>query len=157
YQVDSKTTVRGGWGLFWAPSIGFGSPYSPEGATATSTPPASNDGFNTPLIQLANPFPSGLTLPAGTSRADATSLGINLTIVHRASRSTYIEQFSFDIQRELPSNIAVSLAYVGSRSYHLALGTPDLNINQLEPKYISLGTAGLSQRVNNPYYVAGGA
>ncbi len=156
YQVNSKTTVRGGWGLFWAPSIAIGTPYSPEGATATTTPVPSNDGFNTPLIQLANPFPTGLALPAGTSRGDATGLGINLLVLDRNSRSTYLEQFSFDIQRELPSDIAVSVAYVGSRSYHLALGTPDLNINQLEPKYMSLGTAALSQRVNNPYYVAGG-
>ncbi len=156
YQINPKTTVRGGWGIFWAPSVGFGTPYSPEGATATTTPVASNDGFNTPLIQLANPFPNGLTAPAGTSRGDATGLGIALTIFDRNSRSTYLEQFSFDIQRELPSNIAVSAAYVGSRSYHLALGTPDLNINQLDPKYFSLGAAALSQSVNNPYYVAGG-
>jgi hypothetical protein len=156
YQVNPKTTVRGGWGLFWAPSLGFSNPYSPEGATATTTPPATNDSFNTPLIQLANPFPNGLTLPAGTSRGDATGLGIGLLVYDRNSRSTYIEQFSFDIQRELPSNIAVSAAYVASRSYHLSLGTPDLNINQVEPKYMPQGTAALSQRVNNPYYVAGG-
>src|SRR5262249_33490522 len=44
----------------------------------------------------------------------------------------------------------------GSRSSHLVIGTPALNINQLEPKYMSLGTDVLSQKVANPYYVAGG-
>ncbi|PWU02388.1 MAG: TonB-dependent receptor [Terriglobia bacterium] len=156
YQVNPKTIVRGGWGLFWAPPIAINNPYTPEGATATTTPLASNDGFNTPLIQLANPFPNGLTAPAGTSNGDATGLGINLTVFDRNARSTYIQQFSFDVQRELPSNVAVSVAYVGSRSYRLMLGTPDLNINQLEPKYASLGSTALSQRVNNPYYVQGG-
>jgi hypothetical protein len=156
YQLNPKTTVRGGWGLFWAPNIAFSQPYTPEGATATTQPLASNDGFNTPLIQLSNSFSTGLTQPAGTSKGDATGLGIPLTIYDRNSRGTYIEQFSFDVQRELPSNIAVAAAYVGSRSYHLTLGTPDLNINQLNPNYFSLGAAALSQSVPNPYYVAGG-
>jgi trimeric autotransporter adhesin len=156
YQVNQRTTVRGGWGIFWAPPIAINNPYTPEGATATTTPLASNDGFNTPLIQLANPFPNGLTAPAGTSNGDATGLGIDLTVFDRNAKSTYVQQFSFDVQRELPGNVAVSAAYVGSRSYHLMLGTPNLNINQLEPKYISLGSAFLSQTVTNPYYVAGG-
>jgi hypothetical protein len=156
YQLNSKTTLRGGWGLFWAPTLSFSAPYTPEGATATSTPLASNDGFNTPLIQLSNPFPTGLALPVGTANGDATCLGIACTIFDRNAKSTYIQQFSFDVQRELPGSIAVSAAYVGSRTYRLMLGTPDLNINQLDPKYFSLGTAGLSQSVTNPYYVAGG-
>jgi len=156
YQVNPKTIVRGGWGIFWAPTIAFSAPYSPEGATATTSPLYSNDGGNTPLIQLSNPFPNGLAKPAGTANGDATGLGIPLTIYDRNAKGTYIEQFSFDVQRELPSNIAVSVAYAASRSYHLMLGTPDLNINQLNPRFFSLGTAALSQSVPNPYYVAGG-
>ena len=156
YQLDPKTVLRGGWGLFWAPAISFSAPYSPEGATATTTPLPTSDGYKTPLIQLSNPFPAGVVLPVGTSNGDATCLGIACTIYDRNAKSTYIEQFSFDVQRELPGNIAFSAAYVGSRTYRLMLGTPDLNINQLDPKYFSLGNAALSQSVANPYYVAGG-
>ncbi|PYT18014.1 MAG: hypothetical protein DMG59_05765 [Acidobacteria bacterium] len=156
YQLNQKTIIRGGWGIFWAPSLSFSAPYTPEGATATTTPNPSSDGFNTPLIQLSNPFPGGLVKPVGTANGDATGLGIGLTIFDRNAKGTYIQQFSFDIQRELPANIAVSAAYVGSRTYRLMLGTPDININQLDPKYFSLGTAALSQSVTNPYYVPGG-
>jgi hypothetical protein len=156
YQVNSKTTVRGGWGIYWAPTISFSAPYSPEGATATTQPLVTNDGFNTPLISLSNPFPSGLSQPAGTSKGDATGLGIGLTVYDKNAKGTYIQQFSFDVQRELPFNIAVSAAYAGSRSSHLMLGTPDLNINQLNPSYFSLGAAALTKKVTNPYYVAGG-
>jgi hypothetical protein len=156
YQVNSKTTVRGGWGIYWAPTIAFSAPYTPEGATATTQPLVSNDGFNTPLISLSNPFPGGLAQPAGTSKGDATGLGIGLTVYDKNSKGTYIQQFSFDVQRELPFNVAVSAAYAGSRSSHLMLGTPDLNINQLSPTYFSLGAAALSQSVANPYYVPGG-
>ena len=156
YQLNQKTTIRGGWGIFWAPPLSFSGPYTPEGATSSTQAVTTNDGFITPLTQLSNPFPNGLVLPAGTSKGDATCLGIGCRIFDRNARSTYIEQFSFDVQRELPYNIAVSAAYVGSRSYHLMLGTPDVNINQLEPKYFSLGAAALNQKVNNPYYVSGG-
>src|ERR1041385_4724792 len=156
YQLNQKTIIRGGWGIFWAPSLSFSAPYTPEGATATTTPNPSSDGFNTPLIQLSNPFPGGLVKPVGTANGDATGLGIGLTIFDRNAKGTYIQQFSFDIQRELPAHIAVSAAYVGSRTYRLMLGTPDININQLDPKYFSLGTAALSQSVTNPYYVPGG-
>jgi hypothetical protein len=157
YQVNSKTTVRGGFGIFWPPSFGFSAPYTPEGATATTTPLISSDGNNTPLVQLSNPFPSGIVQPAGTANGDATCLGISCTIIDRNAKGTYIEQFSFDVQRELPGNIALSVAYAGSRSYRLMLGTNDININQLDPKFFSLGTAALSQSVTNPYFVAGGA
>src|SRR5260370_17850001 len=76
YQVNQKTIFRGGWGIFWAPSLSFSAPYTPEGATATTTPNPSSDGFNTPLIQLSNPFPAGLVRAAGTANGDATCLGI---------------------------------------------------------------------------------
>jgi len=36
------------------------------------------------------------------------------------------------------------------------IGTPNIDINQLDPKYFALGTAALSASVTNPYYVAGG-
>jgi hypothetical protein len=156
YQIDQKTIVRGGWGIFWSPSLSFSAPYTPEGATATTTPNPSADGFNTPLIQLSNPFPGGLVQPVGTANGDQTCLGITCLIFDRNSKGTYIQQFSFDIQRELPGAIAVSGAYVGSRTYRLMLGTPDININQLDPKYFSMGTAALSASVTNPYYVPGG-
>jgi hypothetical protein len=50
--------------------------------------------------------------------------------------------------------MAISFGYVGSRSDHLALGgsadTP-VNINQVDPKYLSLGSA-LTQNVPNPFF-----
>jgi hypothetical protein len=51
--------------------------------------------------------------------------------------------------------MAISIGYVGARSDHLGLGgsadTP-VNINQVDPKYLSLGAAALSQLVTNPFF-----
>jgi hypothetical protein len=58
-----------------------------------------------------------------------------------------------DYTRELPGGIAVSIGYSGSRSDHMPVGgTVDatININQIDPKYLSLGSA-LLDLVPNPF------
>lgn len=155
YTFNSKTTLRGGYGIYWAPNLAFNGPYLSEGYNATTSPLSSTDGGKTPAINLSDPFAGGIVQPVGNAKGDQTGLGIPLTIIANA-KSTWIEQFSVDLQRELPWNIVVGAAYVGSRSHNLTLGTPSLNINQLEPRYASLGVAALTAPVPNPFYVAGG-
>jgi len=156
YQLNPKTTIRGGYGIFWAPNLAFNNPYLSEGYNASTSPAASNDGGKTPAINLSDPFVGGIVKPAGNSKGDQTGLGIGLTIIDPNAKSTWIEQFSFDIQRELPWAIGVAVGYVGSRSHNLTLGTPSLNQNQLLPTYASLGVAALSASVANPFYTPGG-
>ena len=65
-----------------------------------------------------------------------------------------MHRYSFDVQRELPGRVALTMGYIGSRSEGLALGgTVDrsLNINQLDPQYLALGSA-LLQQVPNPFF-----
>jgi hypothetical protein len=156
YSVTPKTTIRGGYGIFWAPNLAFGGPYLSEGYNATTSPLGSNDGGKTPAINLSNPFAGGIVQPVGNAKGDQTGLGIGLSIIDNNAKSTWIEQFSFDVQRELPWNIGIGVGYVGSRSHNLTLGTPAININQLEPRYASMGVAALSENVPNPFYTAGG-
>ena len=53
------------------------------------------------------------------------------------------------MQRELTSNIAVEVAYVGSKITRV--GIPDTNLNQLTVEQLAQGAA-LLQRVPNPYF-----
>ena len=56
-----------------------------------------------------------------------------------------MQQYSADLQRELPDAMAVTVSYIGARGDHLPLGgTVDtvVNINQLDPKYLALGADG---------------
>jgi hypothetical protein len=158
YQINSKTTVRGGYGIFWGPQIALTGPYLPEGFTATTTTQFTADGGRTPLnsAALQNIFSSGLDKPVGAGLGDRTGIGKNLSIFDPNARAPRVQQFSIDIQRELPFGVAMSLAYVGSRSTHLTQTAGAININQVEPRFYSLGASEMTRSVPNPYFNRGG-
>lgn len=154
YQLNAKTTVRGGYGLFWAPI-----PYSlqtPIGYTQTNAVPGSLDGNNTPALTLANLYPSGLLKPAGNSLGYLAGVGSSVTVIDQHHRAPFVHQYSFDVQRELPWGIGLVAGYVGTYSGNMILGMGSININQLPTSELSRGVTALTALVNNPFYRAGG-
>ena len=92
--------------------------------------------------------------PQGNSLGLATGAGSVIDFVDQDSKPGYVQQYSLDWQRELPGQMAIAFGYMGSRSERLSLGgTSDttININQLDPQYMALGTA-LQQTVPNPFF-----
>ncbi len=156
YQLTSKTVVRAGFGVFFAPQFALGSPYATVGYNQTTTYIASTDNNVTSAGSLSNPFPSGVLQPVGNTLGTSTGIGQSFSLFDPNARSPYVEQFSFDIQRELKGGIAMEVGYVGSRGRHLILGAPSINENALNPSLLSLGSA-LTQSVANPFYGHGGA
>ena len=65
YQLTPKTTLRGGWGIFYAPTIFSTDATIAPGYTQSTTYVASNDGNATPANSLSNPFPNGVLQPVG--------------------------------------------------------------------------------------------
>jgi len=63
------------------------------------------------------------------------------TIITNNLVTPYNIQTSAGVQRELPGNVALSVAYVGSRSRNLTFNSANININQVEPAYYSQGSA----------------
>ena len=152
YQLNEKTVLRGGYGIIWAPQSTLGSPYAPAAFSATTPYVATNNGFATAANSLSNPFPSGLIQPVGTSAGSLTGIGQNVSVWSPTAKSPYIQQYSFDVQREFPSGIALSVGYLGSRGTHLPW---DQNQNVLQPAFFSQGTQ-LNKAVPNPFYGKGG-
>lgn len=156
YKLNDKTTLRGGYGLFYAPARY--DLFNPLGYTQVSEFVASNDGNLTPAGTLTNPFPSGLLAPAGNSAGALAGIGRPVDFYYQGARAGKVQQFSFDVQRELPLGIALAIGYVGSRSDQLApgsTGATTVNLNQLDPQYLSMGSA-LLQAVPNPFFGKGG-
>jgi hypothetical protein len=159
YSINQNTVVRGGYGLFWAP-WNYPSPnntnYGQLGFTGVST---LQQNTLVPITSVDNPFPNGLTQPVGSSQGLLAGVGGNIDYVDQNKEASRVQQYSIDVQRELPSNVAVSVGYTGAKGDFLSFGgTSDatLNINQLDPKYFSLGSQ-LVQLVPNPFFGVPGA
>ncbi len=113
FQLTPKTVLRGGWGIFYTNPVsnGYSSGYS------LSTPYVSTqDAGRTPSNTLSNPFPSGVLQPPGSSQGMMTLLGQGPSFSNTDNQLSYVHQFSFGIQRQLPGNVAVDVAYVASRT-----------------------------------------
>ncbi len=154
YSLNSKTTIRGGYGLFWAPI-----PYTlqtPIGFTQTNALQGSLDNNATANVSLDNPYPTGLLKPVGSTLGLLAGVGGSVSVIDGNHRSPLIHQYSFDIQREVGFGVVMGVGYVGSTAGNLVLGVGAVNINQTPTGFLSQGAA-LSQSVPNPYYSAGGA
>ena len=157
WSLTNQDVIRGGYGFYWAPMqfSGVGETAMGRlGYTATTTFLASTDGNRTPANSLSNPFPAGITPPQGSARGLATGAGGVIDFVDQNSQPGQVHQYSVDYTRELGGGIAVSIGYSGSRSEHLPVGgTVDatVNINQLDPQYLALGSA-LLDLVPNPFF-----
>jgi hypothetical protein len=155
YSINDKTVVRGGYGVFFAPQFAIGSPLSTVGYNATTSYIATTNSDLTSLGTLSNPFPGGISQPVAKTLGASTGIGQGFNLVDPYAKSPYVQQYSLDIQRQLPGAIALEVGFVGSKSSHLTLGAPNLNINALNPSLLSLGTA-LTASVPNPFYGNGG-
>jgi hypothetical protein len=145
--------IRGGYGVFWAPlSFSFQSTLG----YSQSTPIVSSINNNfTPSATLANPYPNGFLSPLGNSQGGLAGIGQDITTPDNSMRSGgYVQQYSLDVQRQLPGSLVVSTGFIGSKGVHLQ--QDGRNIDQLDPAYLSLGSA-LNQSVTNPMYLNGGA
>ena len=153
YTVTPKTVLRAGYSLSYIPRVGM---VYPTGYSNTTSMVTTQDGV-TPYNLLRNPFPSGQLPAIGNSQGQATLIGQSISFVDPADRVPRFHNWHFDVQRELPGRTLVSASYVGSRAYYLAAPSTDFtgaineNINQVNPTYLSLGTA-LLQAVPNPLY-----
>jgi trimeric autotransporter adhesin len=158
YSFNPKTVLRGGWGLYYSPwnyaaagTNGWGQiGYS---ATTEITGQPQTAG-SVPVVRLSNPFPNGLVTPSGNNQGLLTGTGGEVRFVDPTKGAPRVQQYSVDLQRELPWSMSVSVGYTGLTGSNLSWGGSDnatININQLDPKYQNAGINTL-QMVPNPFF-----
>jgi hypothetical protein len=149
YQPLSKTAIRGGYGLTYLPggtsNNGYGA--GQEGFSVATTPITSADGGLTPFTLLANTFADGLQQPTGSSLGMRTLLGQGVRGDPRWVRVGYMQEWSFNIQRELPGQVQLEAGYVGSRGVKIPTTFP---VNTLPDQYLALRQS-LLDLVPNPF------
>jgi hypothetical protein len=145
YAVDSKTDIRGGFGISYAHYTRAGSGdilsiNAPQAqfASVTQIAPTTTNHCTTPLpaqiiaVGATTPscyatadqgYPSGLV----TSFNKATD---NITYIPRNTKDSYVESYFLSLQRTLFKNGLLDVAYVGSHGLKLQ---GFLNANQKNP------------------------
>jgi hypothetical protein len=147
YRIDTKTVVRAGFGIFHNPLLSTDRDTTQGFSRATSNLVAQSDGV-TPTFNLSNPFPQGILQPTGNSLGLATTLGLSIAAPAHQRHTPYQEQWSFDVQRQLPLSMIVDVGYTGTHGVALPA---TVALNQLPLSQLSLGTQ-LIQTVNNPFF-----
>jgi hypothetical protein len=152
YRISSHMVWRGGYGIFIAPNNDSG--FQSNGFSLTTQMITSLDNNLTPFNRLSNPFPSGVTTPAGASGGLLTAVGKSITagIAPLGSvpsfKDALNQQFSTGLQFLLPSQVTLETSYVGNNVQHLAVNR---NINSYPTADLALGNL-LNSKVANPFY-----
>jgi hypothetical protein len=129
YKVNSATVLRGGYGIYFSPSIasaaGGTSGNSPGASSYTSFPEylyngiAGSDGA-TPGERFSNPFPGGILQPPANSPSPLAFAGLgNMGIAVRNPQIPYSQTFTLGVQRDLPMKSVLNVYYVGTKGTHL--------------------------------------
>jgi Carboxypeptidase regulatory-like domain len=150
YHALRRTVVRGGYGIYELPSIGYGT----TGLTSASTTAASFVSATptyTPAFQLsqgvpayhANVGPNGEPLiPTSLTSPSFSPVERQLTPV-----LPYLQEWQFGVQQDFGHNWILDLNYEGNHGVHLPTVLP---INQIVPG--SLSTAGTQSQRPYPQF-----
>lgn len=129
YRISDKLAVRGGYGIFY---LGQGESGSALGFSQRSNIITSTDGKLTPAVSLENAFanlPGGRLLqPVGSSEGASSFLGQSITVNYLNRPLPYSQQYSFDIQYELPGNILAEIGYNGNQTRKIPVNIANLNV-----------------------------
>ncbi len=154
WKVTQRLVIRSGYGISYFPTGLYGAgnnAFMTDGYDPTSTSFTPDNGV-TPAFTLAQGFPAGRLLEPNLTASYAVGSNFNYWS-DSAERVARMQSWNFSIQKELAPNLAWEIGYVGSKGTNL---TAFHNINQLDPRYLSLGSQLLNSRIDAPAVVAAG-
>jgi hypothetical protein len=155
YSLNDSTVIRGGYGLFWAP-IQYPGPsvnsFAALGFSAQTSGTTFDQGGDS---TLQSPFPDGVNQPSANENRRLQNVGSSLRFIDQFRQHPYVQQWSVDFQKDVGSNVAFKVGYVGSKSTDLNIGgtaNSITNINQLDPAIVNQLGASLNAQVPNPFF-----
>jgi hypothetical protein len=149
YKVTDKLVARAGYGVFYLMSVNVGT-VGTDGYSITTPWVTSLDGGRTVANFLRNPFPNGILQGAGGANGLATNVGLGISTLTRKRPTSYMQQYSLDLQYQLANGMVAELGYVGSQGRRLSYGF-GFELNQLPDAALAQGRA-LLDSVPNPFF-----
>jgi Carboxypeptidase regulatory-like domain/TonB dependent receptor-like, beta-barrel len=154
YQLNDKTVLRAGFGLF----AGFLGERRGDalqaGYTQTTTAALTTNANGAPLpYTFSTPFANTTILnPVGNSQGKQTSLGQAISFFNQDPKSSKQARFQIGIQRELPGGWVAEAEYVYNKGYDLEIIR---NINALPNSFLNADNSrSAAQVANNTFLTA---
>ncbi len=155
YALNPKTVIRSSFGIVHFNGAALGGNGQQRGTGilgyATASPSfVSPDGGITPAFLLNNGFPAyqrpelgdfASTINTGFTTSSPQGGGVSFDRPETAGRSPYTEEWNLNVERELRSDLVLSVSYNGTSSHFNGVqGGNGIYSNQIDPKYLALGS-----------------
>ncbi|HEY7212397.1 MAG TPA: hypothetical protein VH477_19130, partial [Bryobacteraceae bacterium] len=154
WKATNRFVVRSGYGISYYPDGGLGggnTQYVTDGFSTTASFSSLDNGIN-PAFNWDSGFPQNYPRPPSIDAGLNVGAGANMWW-DNASYPMYKQDWNFTTQSQITSSFVLDVAYVGSKSTRV--GTGAVNVNQVNPAYLSLGKL-LSDDIYSPAVQAAG-
>jgi hypothetical protein len=147
FAPNPGSVFRGGYALFYSP---FNELISNQGSvpsfSSSTTYVGTTNSSATATTTISNPFPNGITQPAGTSKSVLTQAGSSISFVNQNRVVPYSQQWQFSIQQQLRKGADLQVAYVGM------LSLKEFESFDLDELPLALNVSTQNNQVTNPFF-----